>query len=174
MATERALLVIDMLRDFLEEQGSLYCGGAARKIIPAVADEIARARRDGMAIIYVCDRHQPDDPEFQMFPPHCVRGTAGSEVVDGLSPLEGDLIIPKRRYSAFYGTDLDLALRELGVRELTLVGVCTNICVLYTAADARMRNYRVLVPRNAVATFDEGVHRFALGEMEKTLGVQLT
>lgn len=166
----KALLVIDMLRDFVDETGSLYCGPAARAILTRVKEEISRAREEGYPVIYICDQHKEDDPEFQMFPRHCVAGTTGGEVAPELSPREGDVVIPKRRYSAFFGTDLDLTLRELGVEELILVGVCTNICVLYTAADARMRHYRVTVPRDAVASFDEDAHRFALAEMEKTLG----
>jgi len=90
-----------------------------------------------------------------------------------LAPQEGDLKIYKRRYSAFFGTDLDLTLRELGVTEVELVGVCTQICVLYTAADARMLNYDVTVRRNCVASFDPQAHEFALKEMEKTLGVKV-
>ena len=111
--------------------------------------------------------------EFKMFELHCVKGTTGGEIVDILAPKPGDYIIPKRRYSAFFGTDLDAYLRELGISELILVGVCTNICVLYTAADARMLNYDVTVVKDCVSSFDEKAHDFALNEMENTLGVQI-
>ncbi len=90
-----------------------------------------------------------------------------------MAPREGDFQVYKRRYSAFFGTDLDLTLRELGVTELELVGVCTQICVLYTAADARMLNYNITVRKECVASFDEDAHAFALKEMEKTLGVKV-
>ncbi len=171
--TGRALLVIDMLSDFVDEGGSLYCGPASRAILPFVAGEIERARRAGEPVLFVADRHLADDPEFEMFPPHCVAGTPGAEVVRELSPRAEDVVIPKRRYSAFYGTDLDLHLRELGVGELVLVGVCTNICVFFTAADARMRGYRVTVLRRGVASFDREAHEFALGQMEKVLGAKV-
>jgi nicotinamidase-related amidase len=169
----RALLVIDMLNDFLEEQGALYCGPAARAILPFVARKIGEAREAGDLVVFVCDRHTPDDREFEMFPPHCVAGTAGAGVAPELIHREGDIVVPKRRFSAFYGTDLDLHLRERAVKEVVLVGVCTNICVLYTAADARMRNYEVTVLRDGVASFDEDAHRFALKEMEKVLGARV-
>jgi len=91
-------------------------------------------------------------------------------VLPGL-PAPGDKIIPKRRYSGFFQTDLDLTLRELGVDEIVLVGVCTNICCLYTAADARNLNYKVTAVRDAMSSFDEAAHEYALKEMEKTLGV---
>lgn len=169
----KALLVIDMLNDFVREGGALDVGEAGRQIIPVIAARIKEARSEGWPVIYVCDQHLPDDREFQMFPKHCLAGTEGAQVCAGLAPAVGDLVVPKRRYSGFYGTDLDLSLRELGVQELVLTGVCTNICVLYTAADARMRNYDVRVVRDGVASFSREAHAFALAEMEKTLGVVL-
>lgn len=168
-----ALLVIDMLRDFVQAGGALYIGPAAEEVKPRVAEHVALARKEGRPVIYVCDRHRPDDAEFGMFPAHCIEGTPGAEVVPELTPAAGEIIIPKRRYSGFFGTDLDATLREKGVDELWLTGVCTNICVLYTAADARMRGYKVTVWREAVASFSEAAHAFALEEMEKTLGCRI-
>src|SRR5690606_38791002 len=123
--------------------------------------------------IYICDNHEEDDKEFDMFPPHCIAGTEGSQIIQQLQVKDGDKIIKKRRYSAFYGTDLDLYLREKGVDEIYLVGVCTNICVLYTAADARNLAYKVNVFKEGVASFDEEAHEFALKEMESTLGCNI-
>jgi len=171
--SRQALLVIDMLVDFLEEAGSLYCGEGSRQIIPRVAAKIAEARQAGIPVIYICDQHRPDDPEFDMFPPHCIAGTPGGEVVKELAPRPPERVIPKRRYSGFFSTDLDLTLRELGVEEIWLVGVCTNICVLYTAADARMLNYRVTVFQDCVASFDQDAHASALKELERTLGARV-
>jgi len=168
-----ALVVVDMLADFMEPTGALYCGDAARDIIPKVREAVEKARAQGIPVLYVADTHDPDDPEFQMFPPHCIARTRGSGVIPEIMPRDGEPVIAKRRFSGFYGTDLDLRLRERGVDSLVLVGVCTNICVLYTAADARMRNYGVTVPRDAVASFDPEAGEFALGQMEKVLGVQV-
>lgn len=173
MSSKKALLIIDMLNDFIKPEGALYIGEAAQEVTGEIQSIIEEARREGMPIIYICDSHRPDDAEFNMFKPHCVRGTKGAEIVEELAPRPGDYIIPKRRYSAFFGTDLDATLREMGITELVLVGVCTNICVLYTAADARMLNYGVTVIKNAVASFSQEAHRFALGEMENTLGVKV-
>jgi len=168
-----ALLIIDMLVDFISPSGALYVGENGRKIIPSINFYLEKARRERMPVIYLCDHHRPDDPEFTMFPPHCVEGTPGAEVIPELRPQRGELVIPKRRYSGFYGTDLDLSLRELEVKELILTGVCTNICILYTAADARMRNYKVIVPGDGVASFNEEAHQFALRELTQTLGVKV-
>lgn len=169
----RALLVIDMLNDFVDEGGSLFCGPASRAILPLVVRKVREARRAGEPVFFIADRHLPDDKEFEMFPPHCIVGTGGAAVCPELESLEGEAVVPKRRYSAFFGTDLDLRLRELGVDEIVLVGVCTNICVFFTAADARMRGYSVTVPRDGVASFDEAAHRFALEQMDKVLGVRI-
>ncbi|MEW6523811.1 MAG: isochorismatase family cysteine hydrolase [Bacillota bacterium] len=169
----QALVVVDMLVDFMDPGGRLFCGAAARTIVPRVAELIEEARRDGTPVIFIADRHLSSDPEFAMFPPHCIAGTQGAEVVDELRPLPAERVIAKRRFSAFYGTDLDLTLRELGVDQLVLVGVCTNICILYTAADACMRHYRVVVPRDAVASFDEDAHGWALRQLETVLGATI-
>ncbi|NLP36701.1 MAG: cysteine hydrolase [Firmicutes bacterium] len=168
----KALLVIDMLNDFLAADGALSIGDSTQ-IISNVAKRIDEWRAGGHPVIYIMDRHLPQDEEFNMFPPHCLAGEPGAEVVPELAPQEKELKIYKRRYSAFFGTDLDLTLRELGVTELELVGVCTQICVLYTAADARMLNYQVTVRKDCVASFDTQAHEFALKEMESTLGVKV-
>ncbi|NPV80496.1 MAG: cysteine hydrolase [Firmicutes bacterium] len=167
------LLVIDMLNDFIDPRGALYVGDEAREVVGPIRRRVERARREGIPVIYVCDRHLESDPEFRMFPKHCVTGTWGAEVVAELAPGPEDRVIPKRRYSAFFQTDLDLTLRELGVGRLVIAGVCTNICDLYTAADARMLNYEVVVPRDCVASFDRAAHDFALSEMERTLGAKI-
>ncbi len=169
----QALVITDMLNDFITEQGSLYVGEAGQRLVPVIAAELERARSAGLPVIYLCDRHRPDDQEFAVWPPHCVAGSWGAEVIPELAPRADDHLIPKRRYSGFYGTDLDPTLREIRISGLILTGVCTNICILYTAADARMRNLEVEVLRDGVATFDEQAHRFALREMEKTLGVKI-
>jgi len=168
----RALLVIDMLNDFLEKNGSLYIGDSDQ-VIKNVASRIKEYRSAGNPIIYIMDNHTPQDAEFRMFPPHCLAGEHGADVVEVLAPEKGDFLIYKRRYSGFFGTDLDLTLRELGVTQLELAGVCTQICILYTAADARMLNYEVEVRKDCTASFDAEAHEFALKEMKNTLGVSV-
>lgn len=169
----QALVVIDMLKDFIDQDGALSNGPAGENIIGFIQNKIQEFRQQGNPIVFICDHHEQDDKEFDMFPPHCVAGTEGSKIIDQLGVKEGDKIIQKRRYSSFFGTDLDLYLREKGVNEISLVGVCTNICVLYTAADARNLAYRVNIYRDGVASFDEAAHQFALKEAEKTLGCRI-
>ena len=169
----RALIVIDMIHDFAHEGGALYCGPSMQRIIPVIQSELERARTAGEPIVYLTDAHLPDDAEFQMFPPHAIVGSTGAQIIPELAPSEADTVIPKRRYSGFFGTDLDITLREKSVDTLRLVGDCTNICVLYTAADARNLGYAVEVVKDAVTSFDEEAHLDALRELEKTLGAKI-
>lgn len=170
---KRALLVIDMIEDFAHEGGALYCGPSMAEVIPVIEREISRARSAGDPVIYLTDNHVPDDAEFKVFPPHAIAGTKGAEIIPELAPEDDDDVIPKRRYSSFFGTDLDITLREKSVDTVRLVGDCTNICVLYTAADARSLGYAVEVVRDGVTSFDEEAHGNALRELEKTLGATI-
>lgn len=165
---KNALIILDMLNDFILPGAPLEVPGG-REIIPAIAREISRARKEGYPVIYVSDRHRADDPEFRVWPPHSVAGTKGAEVVDGLEPREGDILVDKTTYSGFYGTELEERLTRMGISELILCGVATEICVLYTAADAYMRGFRVTVPDGCTAGLTPGDHAFALKQIREVL-----
>lgn len=167
-----ALLIIDMLNDFVHPNGVLYSPLSARTI-PYIKKQLEIARANSLPIFYICDSHLEEDKEFDRFPPHCIKGTWGAKIVDELAPRDGERVIEKRRYSAFLGTDLDISLKELRITELIITGVVTNICILYTSYDARMLGYEVVIPRNCVASFSEDLHKFALNELENTLGVKI-
>jgi nicotinamidase-related amidase len=169
----RALVVVDMIEDFVRESGALYCGPSMARIVPVIQRELERARASGEPVVYLKDDHRGDDAEFAQFPPHAISGTKGAEIVPEVAPRGGEIVVPKRRYSGFFGTDLDITLRERGVDTLRLVGDCTNICVLFTAADARNLGYAVEVVRDGVTSFDLEAHADALRELEKTLGATI-
>lgn len=169
----KALMIIDMLNDFARPGGSLYCGDSVQKIIPVIKDEIKKVRKEGGAILYVCDYHRPDDPEFKMFPSHAVGGTDGAKIIDELAPEGGEFVIPKVTLSGFFEGPINLILKQIGVKELTITGVCTNICVLYAVVDAKNSGYKVKVLKDAVTSFDEKAHEFALKEIKNTLGAEV-
>ncbi len=169
----KALLVIDMVADFIDPQGALYIGPAAEELVPQVKKRLENYRSEGLPVFFICDRHFEDDVEFELFPSHSVQGSGGDQVIAELEPRPEERVIEKRRFSAFVGTDLDITLRDKGIKELELVGTVTNICILYTAAMAQMYGYKVNIPVNAVASFDREAHNFALNEMEKTLGATM-
>jgi len=167
-----ALLVVDMLNDFASEKGALYVP-EARKIISNIRKILVAARESGAPVFYVCDAHLPDDLEFKFYPPHAVRRTWGAEVIDELKPAANEVVVYKRRYSGFFGTDLDLALRERSVDKLIVTGVLTDICVLYTVADAFFRGYTVLVVSDGTASLSEDRHRWALEHMREVLKAEV-
>jgi len=168
----RVVIVSDMLRGFLEEGYPLFCGIEARSIIPNIQKLLERELEQGSKIFYLCDHHTPDDPEFKMFPPHCIKGTEEAELIPELSQYPGE-IIPKRTFSSFYNTPLDTRLKAIKPKTIVVCGVTTHICVLNAVIDARNRGYEVEVPVDCVASFDKKAHSFALDYMEKVLGAKL-
>lgn len=170
---KKALIVVDMLNDFIDEKGALYCGQTARDIVPFVRQRLEAHRRAGSLVVFLHDAHAEDDLEFEKFPKHCVAGTWGSRIIDELTPREGEPVLPKTRYSGFYGTDLDKVLAAFGPEEVEVVGVCTSICVMDTVGDLANRDYRAAVPAAGVADFDAEMHRFALQRMERLYGARI-
>ncbi|RLG12775.1 cysteine hydrolase [Candidatus Pacearchaeota archaeon] len=173
----KALLIIDMLNDFIDEKGVLFCGESARQIIPEIKKLIEEFKKQNLPLIYICDSHQENDEEFTAFPPHCIKGTWGAEIISELKIEPKDYpkiyIIPKTRFSGFYKTNLENLLRDLKIKELWLTGVCTSICVMDTAKDAYERGYKIIIPVKAVADFDQDFHKFALERMKRIYKVKL-
>jgi len=172
--TREALLVIDMLNDFVLEGAPLEVPDT-RKILPAVRREIRRARARNAPVLFLCDTHAPDDPEFRRmgWPPHAVRGTLGALVVEILRPGRADRVIPKTSYSCFHNTELERTLRLLGITRLRLTGCVTHICVLFAAYEAALRGYDVEVVEDAVAGLDPEDHAAGLRIMKNVLGARL-
>lgn len=171
--TMKALLIIDMLNDFIKPEGVLYCGKKAEEIIPEITKIKKEFKEKGLPVIYLCDAHDPQDKEFEVFPPHCIRDSKGAQVVDELTPDSNDLVIYKTRFSGFYKTNLEDILKSLGIKELYLTGVCTSICIMDTAAEAFYRGFKIKIPVKAVADFDQEFHEFALKRLEKIYKAEL-
>ncbi len=164
-----ALLIADMIFDFVDPKGKLYVPGV-ETIVPRIAQLISEARGKGLPVIYVNDAHDPDDEEFQLWGEHAVKGTPGTEVVSELAPEDGDYVLEKKRYSAFYGTGLDELLERLGVDHLVITGTVTNICVMVSAIEALMRGYRVTVPKDAVHALSDADQQTALDQIGRVFG----
>jgi nicotinamidase-related amidase len=168
----QALLVVDMQKDFCYESGALFIGEHVENIFEPLKRVIETAR-EKIPVIFTQDWHRSDDKEFEIWRPHCVMDTVGAEIIDELNPKPRDFYVKKRRYSAFYGTDLDLMLRELGVRKLYVAGVATNICVLHTASDAVLRNYEVAVIEDCTAALNDYDYEYAIKHMKNVLNVEI-
>ncbi|HID43201.1 MAG TPA: cysteine hydrolase [Archaeoglobaceae archaeon] len=167
-----SLIVVDMQKDFCYEGGALYIGKSAEKIFKPLR-KVIEAARNKMPVIYTQDWHRKDDAEFKIWEPHCLMNTEGAEIVDELEPAEKDYLVRKRRYSGFYGTDLDLILRELGVKKLFVVGVATNICVLHTVSDATLLNYEVNVLEDCTATLTDYAQEYGIKHMSDVLNARI-
>ena len=168
-----ALIVADMLNDFIDPQGALYVGPQGRDIIPLVAGKVEEIRARGGVVIFVCDAHAPDDREFKYFAPHAVKGSWGARIIPELPMQPGDYRVEKTRYSAFAYTDLDDILKKEQVERVEVVGVCTSICVLETVKELFDRDLPTLVYRDGVADFDPEAHAFALKHIERIFGARV-
>jgi nicotinamidase-related amidase len=156
---ETSLLIIDMQKDFCYEKGVLYVPGA-KKIIPNIKRLLEKAKAKKVSVVFTQDWHKPDDAEFAVWPRHCVEDTEGAEIIDELKT--DAFVVKKRKYTAFFGTDLDSYLREHDIRSLIITGVVTNICVMHTASDAVLHGYGVIVPKDCVAALSEYDQEYAL------------
>ena len=110
-----AILVVDMLNEFLEPGGEMVLL-EGRRVIEPINRLLTASREMGMRVVWLCDEHPiPDDKEFEKRVPHCIGGTWNAGIIDAMDVAPHELRIAKRRYSGFFGTDLDLRLREWGV-----------------------------------------------------------
>ena len=174
----KVIIVVDMLNGFCRT-GNL-ASPRLDSITPRIVAHLGREAARGADLVFLVDTHAPDDPEFAMFPPHCIRGSGEDEVVPELASFaEGGVVVRKSRYSGFYGTELDDVLRRLRPDVVEVVGVCTDICVMHTVADLRNRDYPVVVRRDMVETYDapghdgDEVNGFALSHMRDILGARI-
>lgn len=150
-----ALLIIDMERDFIDS-GAVQETPGGRAIVPIINQLVAWARLHTLPVIWTHEMHRPDlsdyGIELEYDPVHCLEGTSGCELTDGLDVKPHDYhILNKRRYDCFMGTDLDLLLRSARIENLVCCGVTAHVCVMSTVFTARNLDYRVMVPRDAIA-----------------------
>ena len=173
------VLVVDMLRGF-KDIGNLANPRMAR-IIPNVRDLLQRKIKDGWKIIFLADNHEVNDVEFELFPSHCIRGTEEAEIIPELMKFtaNGAIVISKTRYSGFWGTNLEKIMAKEKPKTVIVVGVCTDICVFFTAHDLIKLGYKVIIPRDAVETYDapghnaEEINKVFIAQMKNILGVKI-
>jgi nicotinamidase/pyrazinamidase len=171
----KVILVVDMLVGFCCE-GSL-ASARLDSITGRLRAHLEREAAAGAHLVFLADTHAPDDPEFAMFPAHCVEGSGEDEIVPELAPLAAaGTVVRKHTFSGFRGTQLDEVLEHLAPDVVEVVGVCTDICVLHTVYDLRVRGYEVVVRSDMVETYDAPGHdademgRFALSHIRDVLG----
>ena len=164
-----ALLLIDVINDldFPEAEDLLRY---ALPMAPHLKDLRSRAVSAGVPVVYVNDNYGKWRSDFRAMVDHCIDdGTRGREIVELLRPSDEDYFVLKPKHSGFYSTTLDILLAHLEARTLVITGIAGNICVLFTANDAYMRDYRVVVPCDCVASNCVEDNEFALRQIERVL-----
>ncbi len=158
-----AIIVVDMLKDNLKEssRNPYYQEGMA--IIPNLQRLLKEGRKRGFPIVFACDSFLEGDFIFRgKMKVHSLRGTEGAEVVDALRPEPTDIILPKRRFSAFFKTDLDQTLRVLGVDTIIVTGITTEVCVLMTAMDGLSHDFSAILLEDCSASRNKEFHQGCL------------
>lgn len=158
-----AVLVVDMQHDFLDPGAAMFARTAQHAVQP-IREMLDAARETGMRVFFTVHGHRPDGSDHGMFggiwPPiaqrsSLVHGTRGTQVVPALAPRDEEPVIAKHRYSAFFGTDLDIQLRQHAVETVVVCGTTTECCCHATARDAMFLDYEVIFLSDATGTFDQ-------------------
>jgi len=158
-----AIIVVDMLKDTFKEGSRLPITLEGRKIIPNLQLLLKKSREKGFPIVFACDSFLEKDFIFKgRMKIHSLRGTKGAEVLDELRPEPTDILLPKRRFSAFYKTDLDQTLRTLGVDIIVVTGVTTEVCVLMTVMDGLSHDFSAILLEDCTASRKKEFHQGCL------------
>ena len=136
----------------------------ARSIIPSLNHLLSEAHARQIPVVFALDSFLEGDFIFGgKMKPHAIRGTEGAELIDELDRRPGDIILPKRRFSAFFKTDLDQTLRLLGVDTVVVSGIATQFCIIATAFDALCHDFRAIVVEDCCAAPTPRIHEAILG-----------
>lgn len=168
---KQALLIIDMLNTLDFDDGLKL----AKRALPAaenIAKLKAKAKESKIPVIYVNDNFGQWRSDWRSVYQACAKPTSrGSELATLLRPDDDDYFVLKPKHSGFYNTTLDVLLAQLGTKELILTGIAGNICVLFTANDAHMRDFKTLVPRDCIASNTKKDDDFTLQQLTTVFGI---
>ncbi|HEX6715768.1 MAG TPA: isochorismatase family cysteine hydrolase [Pyrinomonadaceae bacterium] len=172
--SEAALLLIDVINDFDFEEGDELL----RLALPVgrnIAELKKRTKAAGIPSIYVNDNFGRWQSDFKKLVAHCSRDDAkGKDFVKLLPPEDDDYFVLKPKHSGFYSTTLDLLLTHLNAKNLILTGIAGNNCVLFTANDAYMRDFKLFIPSDCVVSNTEEENKYALKQMEDVLKADIS
>ena len=168
-SAEAALVLIDVINDLEFPEGDELLR-YARPMAERIAALKRRAKGAGLPTIYVNDNFGRWQSDFNKQVDHCLNDRVrGRPLAELLRPDEDDYFVLKPKHSGFFSTTLEILLDYLKVESLILTGLAANICVLFTANDAYMRDFRLFVPRDCVASNTEELNRDALEQMQLVL-----
>jgi nicotinamidase/pyrazinamidase len=157
-----AIVIVDMLKDAFKGKDPSSIEEYV-KIVPRIRDLLGKARMLSIPIIFACDSFLEKDFIFKGKRSYSVRGTEGAEVIDEFQPIRKDEILLKRRFSAFFKTDLDQTLRLLGVDTVVITGINTQVCVYATAMDSVCHDFYTIVLEDCTASRNREVHQGSIG-----------
>ena len=164
-----AVIVVDMLKDSIDRGNNAEALREARAIIPGINGLTERARQAGMPVIFANDSFLTGDFIFQgSLKEHALRGTEGARVTEELHQANGDIYLPKRRFSAFFKTDLDQTLRLYGIGGVAIAGINSHWCVLSTAFDALSNDFCAYIISDCCATYRADVHKTTMDIYRKS------
>lgn len=162
LLAKEALLIVDMSNDFVADHGTLTVGKPAQEIVPYIKDLATKFLAADNIVVISMDAHQPDDPHFELWPPHNIVGTEGQQLYGELHDWfeenqdhENVIYVPKTNYNAFFQTNLAQTLRNAKVKKVHVVGVTTDICDFLTIAGADAEGFETAIHKRGVATFTE-------------------
>lgn len=167
-----ALLIIDMVYDFTDPNGLVFYP-QNKEVLPRIKKVLEECRKKDILTIFLRHSYRKNkfDKNLINMRPNCIEGTGGDEIDSMLEVNEDkDYVIKKRRYSGFFGTDLDLVLRENKIQNVIITGTKTNCCIRATVTDAYYLDYNVHVVSDCVATNDEVVNEVHLTDIKKYFG----
>ncbi len=162
-----ALLIIDMINDFNFTHGNLLLTHA-NPIIEPILHLKGSMKEQGLPIIYINDHYNLWQADFGKIIDTC-KNEKNETLIEKIKPTENDYFLIKPKYSAFYGTALHTLLQQLKVNKLVITGIAGNICVLFTANDAYMREYQLWIPENTIASAAIEDNKYALSMMNHVL-----
>mgnify|MGYP003559184685 CR=1 FL=1 len=172
-SSSTALVLVDVIASFFDPSEANYYPDALAVLEP-IAELLAVARKRDTLVVHAVERHYPglDDFEFRKLPRHHLIGDTDAAYMPGFEPLASgrEVEVAKRRYSAFYATDLDLLLREQGVNRLIVVGVKTNVCIRATVQDAFAGGFEVWVPRETTNSNRPHLAQASLEDIDRYFG----
>ncbi|KMY48132.1 cysteine hydrolase family protein [Peribacillus loiseleuriae] len=168
---QQALLIIDMINDFKFQNGDMLLQHTIPIIQPIITlKNICKAK--GYPIIYINDHYNLWQANYDKIIALC-KNEKNIQIIEQIIPEEDDYFLIKPKHSAFYGTALHILLHHLGVNRLAITGIAGNICVLFTANDAYMREYPLWVPENCLASASNDDNQYALTMMKNVLKAQI-
>ena len=168
-----ALILVDVIRAFFDPDG-LHFYPEVREVEEPISRLLAAAREHDRLVVHAVERHRPGLRDFEQpkLPEHCLVGGRDAEFWPGFEPVERpcEIVVPKRRYSAFFATDLALVLREQGIDTVVVAGVKANVCIRATCQDAFAHGFRVVLPPKATGSNRPHLGKASVEDVRRYLG----